>query len=182
MPRQSGQAEPELSRLEGRRPAPPFSPDGRSSTFGRSVAGAAVGSTARGSSSPPWNCCRRAAQRECDQPATGVDRSHAHNTKTNALNSTTASGSTASVGERAARKVGGPPARSLSGPRGPLLPYRGRDTRLAQAAVGIDARVDQIDDLADALRRARASDGVNAAAVNVADGVPPPVATLADRA
>jgi len=37
-------------------------------------------------------------------------------------------------------------------------------------------------DLADALRRARAGDGMNAAAVKVADGVPPPVTILADRA
>ena len=64
----------------------------------------------------------------------------------------------------------------------PLLQHRRRDTRLAQGAIGIDARVDQLDDLADALRRARAGDGMNAAAVKVADGVPPPVTILADRA
>jgi hypothetical protein len=64
----------------------------------------------------------------------------------------------------------------------PLLHHRRRDTRLTQGAIGIDARVDHLDDLADALRRARAGDRVNAAAINVADGMPPPVTILADRA
>jgi hypothetical protein len=64
----------------------------------------------------------------------------------------------------------------------PLLHHRGRDTRLTQGAIGIDARVDHLDDLADALRRARDGDRVNAAAINVADGMPPPVTILADRA
>ena len=57
-----------------------------------------------------------------------------------------------------------------------------RDPRLAQAAVGIYARVDEVYRLADELARSSAGERVDAAAIDLAEGVPAALAILMDRA
>jgi hypothetical protein len=57
-----------------------------------------------------------------------------------------------------------------------------RDPRLAQAAVGVDAGVDQLDELADALGGAGAGERMDTAAIDLAEGVPAALAILVDRA
>jgi len=55
------------------------------------------------------------------------------------------------------------------------------DAGLAQAAVGVDARVDELDGLSDALGGAGGSERVDTAAIELAEGVPAAVAVLVDR-
>lgn len=55
-----------------------------------------------------------------------------------------------------------------------------RDPRLAQAAVGVDAGVAQVDELADALGAAGAGERVDTAAVDLAKGVAAALAILVD--
>ena len=57
----------------------------------------------------------------------------------------------------------------------------GRDARLAEGSVRINPRVDELDGLADELRRAGASDRVDTAAIDIAQRVPSALAVLADR-
>ena len=56
-----------------------------------------------------------------------------------------------------------------------------RDTRLPEGAVSVDARVDQLDESPNALRRAGAGELANTTTISLAEGVPSPVAILANR-
>ena len=101
-------------------------------------------------------------------------------------------------GERGVRQLGGRPrrrvARRLSGqqarvpharvyPSGDGCPSRcRRNARLAEAAVGIDAGVHQVDNLSDQLGGASAREHVDVATVELAEGVPATVGILPDRA
>ena len=55
------------------------------------------------------------------------------------------------------------------------------DARLAQTAVGVDARVHQLNELSDPLGGAGAGKGVNTPAIQLAESMPPTVAILVDR-
>ena len=57
----------------------------------------------------------------------------------------------------------------------------GRDARLAQAAIGVDARVEQLHELSDPLAGAGAGERANTATIELAEGVPAAVAILVNR-
>ena len=77
-----------------------------------------------------------------------------------------------------------PPSESATADSRKRDRYRSRDGRyacFAKAAVGIDARVDQLNELSDPLGRTGTGEGVNTPAIQVAESVPTTVAILANR-